>query len=121
MTISPHQIADRLGEIRTLIKGLRAEEARLRQALLETRLNGPVSGDYFRVYIQERQTKRFDHKRLPDHILNDSHFWKAATSRAVITRPLSNDSYYPTNAQNRKKTPESKPISSSEVQLIEPW
>ena len=120
MTISPRQIADRLGEIRGLIRGLKAEEARLRNALLNAGLNGPIDGAQFRVQVQERSTKRFDHQKLPDAILQDTRYWKQVTSKAVITRSLSNLKQGTLSNTTTHRAP--KPQESAHPpQLIEPW
>lgn len=121
-TISPQQIADRLGEIRALVRGLKAEESRLRQALLDARLNGPIKGVSFQVSIQQRRTRRFDHTRLPEEIAGNPLYWKIATSQAVITRPLDKANTLPLARENRGQTLPHPPSSSrSEVQVIEPF
>ncbi len=115
----PQQMADRLGHLRVLIRSLKAEEATLRAALLDMRANEPVCGQAYQALVQERRSRRFDHKGLPEHILEDPRYWKSVSRRAVITRPLPREG--PARAGPRAYAPQHEIMPEPEVQLIEPW
>lgn len=102
----PHDLADALGAVRAEIKALKAREATLRAALLETRPNGPVEGHRFAVSVRESTRRSIDTNALPDAIQRDDRFWKISTTRTVITKPLS-------RAAPRPK--------EEDIELIEPW
>ena len=114
-TILPRQIADRLGEIRSLMKGLKAEDERLRQALLSAGLNGPIEGNSFQVVVRQRETRRFDRTRLPEEILKDARYWKTVISKTVITRNLVDLRRAEGPPRTRRPKPE------MEMEMIEPW
>ncbi len=79
-------LADALGDVRAEIQSLRAREAVLRQALIDARPNGPVSGQRFEVFVRETERRVFDRDSLPGAILGDDRFWMTRTSRTVVTR-----------------------------------
>ena len=79
-------LADALGDVRAEIRVLRAREADLRQAVIDARPNGPVSGQRYEVTIHEAERRVFDRDALPKAILADHRFWMTRTSRTVVTR-----------------------------------
>ena len=86
-TLPLNTLADALGDVRAEIQSLRAREAVLRQALIDARPNGPVSGQRFEVFVRENERRVFDRDSLPGAILGDDRFWMTRTSRTVVTRP----------------------------------
>ena len=87
-SLTPHGLADALGDVRAEIRVLRAREATLRQALIEARPNGPVAGQRYEVFIRENQRRVFDRDSLPKAILHDDRFWMTRVSQTVVTRAL---------------------------------
>lgn len=102
----PQDLADALGAVRDEIKALKAREAQLRTALLETRLNGPVAGHKFVVSIRESTRRSIDTNALPDSIRRDDRFWKTSTTRTVVTKSLA---------------PAAPPPLAEDIELIERW
>lgn len=84
-------LADALGDVRAEIRSLRAREADLRQALIDARPNGPVSGHRFEVVVRENQRRVFDRDSLPGAILGDERFWMTRISSTVVTRSCGSD------------------------------
>jgi hypothetical protein len=83
----PHRLADALGDVRAEIQALKAREATLRQALIEARPNGPITGERYEVIVRENQRRVFDRDSLPKAILGDHRFWMTRVSKTVVTRP----------------------------------
>lgn len=103
---APHDLADALGAVRDQIKALKAQEAQLRAALLDTRMNGPVAGRRFAVSIRESTRRSIDINALPDAIQCDDRFWKISTTRTVVTKAL---------------RPAAPPPREEDIELIERW
>jgi len=76
--------ADELAEIRAEIRRLKAREAELREALLET---GGADGLNWHVTIVEQRRRTLDREALPAAILDDPRYWKDSVSRIVKTVP----------------------------------
>lgn len=84
-------LTDALGEVRDRIKTLKTEEAALRDAILEARPNGPVSGHAVTLKVRVGTSRRFDAKRLPDHIREDPQYWNVSETLAVMTIAVETD------------------------------
>ena len=85
---APHDLADALGAVREEIKALKTREAELRDALLNARPNGPLTGRRFAVTVREGTRRSIDTAALPDAILRDARFWKTSTTRSVVTKAI---------------------------------
>jgi hypothetical protein len=66
--------ADELADIRAEMLRLRAREAALRQQILKDP-DGTSIGRWHRVEVDEHRDLVLDISRLPEHILQDRHFW----------------------------------------------
>lgn len=81
------RLADALGELRQRIRALKEEEAGLRQAILDARPNGAITGAQFTLQVRVQSRRRFDTKLLPDHIRDDPRYWHETQCRTLTTRP----------------------------------
>tara|TARA_R110002124_G_scaffold210809_2_gene377243 strand:- start:82 stop:369 length:288 start_codon:yes stop_codon:yes gene_type:complete len=82
-----NRIADELGDLRALIRTLKAREAELRRRIIEHRPNAPLEGARFSVTIKASSARRFCPALLPDHIRNDERYIKRKSTRYVIAKP----------------------------------
>ncbi len=83
---APCLIADELGDLRALIRTLRAREAVLRDRILSARPNAPLEGAGWVVTVRSATTRRFDPLTLPDAIREDPRYWKEKTTQTVLAR-----------------------------------
>ena len=67
--------ADELADIRAEMRRLRSREAVLRQQILKDP-EGNSIGRWHRVEVDEHRDLVLDISRLPEHILQDRHFWR---------------------------------------------
>lgn len=86
-----HLIADELGDIRALIRTLKAREEELRRRILDRRPNGDTSGARWTLSVRNGTRRSLDRTRLPPDILNDPRYWKETAAQTVVCRPLNED------------------------------
>ena len=80
-------IADELGDIRALIKTLKARESELRRRLIDRRPNQSVHGARFVVEVKTSTRRTIKLDALPDHIRRDDAYWNVRQTHTVVTKP----------------------------------
>ena len=83
----PNLIADEPGDIRALIRALRAREAVLRARILAARPNAPLEGADWVVTLRDSTSRRIDAAALPPAIQADPRYWREVRTRTVVARP----------------------------------
>ncbi len=83
-----HLIADELGDIRALIRTLKAREEELRRRVLDRRPNGDTSGARWALSVRHGNRRSLNRAALPPSILDDPKYWKETPSQTVVCLPL---------------------------------
>ncbi|MEM9850881.1 MAG: hypothetical protein AAF761_02670 [Pseudomonadota bacterium] len=83
-----HLIADELGDLRTLIRTLKAREAELRRRVIDRRPNDVTAGTKWTLEVRHGTRKSLNRKALPQNILDDPRYWTETATETLICRSV---------------------------------
>lgn len=83
-----HLIADELGDIRALIRTLKARERELRQRVIDRRPNDATSGARWQLQVRHGTRRAFNRKALPPDIQEDPRYWVEKPTQTLVCKLL---------------------------------